>query len=420
MIKNSERGRQKLSLRNILLRMVLKMVCYGGILLVFWYFLDDYRNGAVARGLKEFSGVGFYESVILFILDNKIIVLVALLLVIAFLITYRELRRMMGYLSFTQNALRTLAEDDREPEGFPDDIRSIEVTFQQVRRKIEEKERLAAEAEQRKNDLVVYLAHDLKTPLASVIGYLTLLDEAPDMPAEQRAQYTGIALDKALRLEELINEFFDITRFSLQRIELEKSDVDLGMLLRQIMDEFYPLFEEKGIVPRLQARPNLHVVGDADKLERVFDNLLRNAVAYGARNTELRVEARRGEQYVSVVIKNKGPQIPQEKLERIFEKFFRLDGARRTATGGAGLGLAIARQIAQLHGGSLTAKSGPEWTEFCLCLPAAPLTAAEGGPTAGEREKNEENKKEAAQKNGAVFDRSPEDLQNRQEDVSLP
>ena len=86
----------------------------------------------------------------------------------------------------------------------------------------------------RRIDLVTYLAHDLKTPLTSVIGYLSLLDEAPDMPPEQKAKYTHIALDKANRLERLVNEFFEITRYNLQQIKLEKERIDLYYMLVQM------------------------------------------------------------------------------------------------------------------------------------------------------------------------------------------
>lgn len=230
-------------------------------------------------------------------------------------------------------------------------------------------ERLRAESV-RKNELVAYLAHDLKTPLTSVIGYISLLKEAPDMPVEQRAKYTGIALEKALRLESLINEFFDITRYNLQEIVLEEETFDLGFLLMQMADEFYPVLEQHRKSISIHADEDLPVAADSAKLARVFNNILKNAVAYSYDNTEIEIYAEKRENTIHVSISNFGKTIPKQKLDRIFEKFYRLDDARSTNTGGAGLGLAIAKEIVVAHGGTISVTSEKQITTFTVELPA--------------------------------------------------
>ena len=120
-------------------------------------------------------------------------------------------------------------------------------------------------AEKQKNDLLVFLAHDLKTPLTSVIGYLSLMNENPDMPEEQKAKYLGITLEKAYRLEELLSEFFDITRMNVQSMVISHVKVDLTMMLYQIADEFYPVLAEKRLTAVLDVESGLKVSGDADK-----------------------------------------------------------------------------------------------------------------------------------------------------------
>lgn len=230
-------------------------------------------------------------------------------------------------------------------------------------------ERLRAESV-RKNELVAYLAHDLKTPLTSVIGYISLLKEAPDMPVEQRAKYTGIALEKALRLESLINEFFGITRYNLQEIVLEEETFDLGFLLMQMADEFYPVLEQHGKSIRIHADEDLPVAADSAKLARVFNNILKNAVAYSYDNTEIEIYAEKRENTIHVSISNFGKTIPKQKLDMIFEKFYRLDDARSTNTGGAGLGLAIAKEIVVAHGGTISVTSEKQITTFTVELPA--------------------------------------------------
>ena len=230
-------------------------------------------------------------------------------------------------------------------------------------------ERLRAESV-RKNELVAYLAHDLKTPLTSVIGYISLLQEAPDMPVEQRAKYTGIALEKALRLESLINQFFDITRYNLQQIVLEEETFDLGFLLMQMADEFYPVLEQHGKSISIHADEDLPVAADSAKLARVFNNILKNAVAYSYDNTEIEIYAEKRENTIRVSISNFGKTIPKQKLDMIFEKFYRLDDARSTNTGGAGLGLAIAKEIIVAHGGTISVTSEKQITTFTVELPA--------------------------------------------------
>lgn len=240
-----------------------------------------------------------------------------------------------------------------------------------VRTVISRNEQLLKDETTRKNDMIAYLAHDLKTPLTSVVGYLSLLDEAPDMPAEQRAKYIHISLDKALRLEKLINEFFDITRFNLHEITLEKEPVNLHYMLVQMCDEFYPILKEHGNTIELQADENITASVDAVKLARVFNNILKNAIAYSDPGTTIQVTARHTGHDFRISFQNRGKTIPKQKLETIFEKFFRLDDARTSHTGGAGLGLAIAKEIVTLHGGTISADSTDGLTTFYVTLPCA-------------------------------------------------
>ncbi len=245
----------------------------------------------------------------------------------------------------------------------------METKLNKIKGTLERQKWDAQEAEQRKNDLVVYLAHDIKTPLTSVIGYLSLLDEAPDMPPEQRAKYVGITLEKAYRLEQLIDEFFEITRFNLQSIVLNKGKINLSFMLNQVADEFYPMLEPEGKKAVVDAPDGLTLWGDADKLARVFNNILKNAAAYSYRGSIIRISARQEDQSVIIVFANQGDPIPSAKLETIFDQFFRLDASRSTNSGGAGLGLAIAKKIVTAHGGNITATSNEERTVFTVTLP---------------------------------------------------
>ncbi len=277
-------------------------------------------------------------------------------------------RKTLGYIDTIATASEALIAPDDVLIRLPAELKPVEDRMNQVKQDALRNARLAREAEQRKNDLIVYLAHDIKTPLTSVIGYLSLLDEAPDMPLAQKAKYVHITLEKAYRLEQLINEFFEITRYNLHTIVLSKKSIDLYYMLVQMADEFFPQLSAHGKQAAIHASEDLTVYGDPDKLARVFNNVLKNAVAYSPNNSAIDITAELSGDKVSVVFKNEG-SIPKDKLMSIFEKFYRLDDARSSETGGAGLGLAIAKEIITLHGGSIYADSDGKQTTFTVELP---------------------------------------------------
>lgn len=269
----------------------------------------------------------------------------------------------------TYQSLDAISSEDAEFMSFPKNYSDVEIRLRDMRLDVIGSKQAAAEAESKKNDLVMYLAHDLKTPLTSVIGYLSLLDECPELTTAQKAKYIGIALDKAYRLEQLITEFFEITRFDINTVNLERNRIDLNMMIAQITDEFYPMLSEKNLTVDIDIIEHIVMFADSDKIARVFDNLLKNAVNYSYENTMIRIGARIRRDKVIIKFRNKSDVISPEKLERLFEKFYRADSSRGTSTGGSGLGLAIAKQITELHGGSIRAKSTTDYTDFTVILP---------------------------------------------------
>ncbi len=286
-------------------------------------------------------------------------------------ISYFFIARPVGQVEAMAQAAERLAAPGEESIHLPAGLEEAEVQLNAARERALRDARAARAAEQRKNDLVVYLAHDLKTPLTSVIGYLTLLRDEPQLSPELRARYTHIALEKAERLEDLINEFFDITRFNLTHLELEKQPTDLTRMLQQVVSEFQPMLAEADLTCRLDLPEKLLCPCDGEKLSRVFDNLLRNASYYSLPGTEVRIAGDSDGETITLTFTNAGKTIPQEKLDRIFEQFFRLDSSRATRTGGAGLGLAIAKEIVELHGGTIRAESAHDTVTFTVCLPAS-------------------------------------------------
>lgn len=249
------------------------------------------------------------------------------------------------------------------------EMQPFERKLNAVKKELERQRAEAASAEQRKDELVMYLAHDIRTPLTSVIGYLNLLEEEPDMPAAQRARHVHLTLEKACRLEEMINEFFEITRFNSRQIKVSKIQIDLYYMMIQLCDELSPVFAPHGNQVKLDMDENLSICADPDKIARVFSNILKNAAAYSYPGTEISISAEEQNRCSIIVFRNHGQTIPAGKISQLFDKFYRLESARVSDTGGTGLGLAIAKEIVSLHGGDIEAASENETITFTISLP---------------------------------------------------
>ena len=306
-----------------------------------------------------------------YIFRGELIILLMFIvwLVYVILSLYRMIKKIFSYINAIVESSNNWFTKDTDYITLPDELSDLEKKLNYLKRESLTNEKLARENEQKKDELIVYLAHDIKTPLTSMIGYLSILNEMDDMPKKQQEKYIKIALDKSYRLEELINELFDVARFNSEKIILEKEKLNLNLMLAQIIDDFYPTLSELNKKIELNNEQQIMLVADPDKLGRVFNNLIKNAINYSAENSNIRINVRKNEYNIIVDIINEGRQIPEEKLDQIFEKFYRLDSSRISKTGGSGLGLAIAKDIVQLHGGQIKAISSEKETLFRVELP---------------------------------------------------
>lgn len=408
----------------------------------------------------------------------KIPLAVALFAAGAIAIVVAGLMRPLRYFDELAHAVTTLVEDRSHPVVLSPDLAITQNELNAVRAASLANESAAIAAERRKNELVAYLAHDIKTPLTSVIGYLALLDEAPDLPEDARRRYIATASEKAVRLEGLIDEFFEITRYNLQSIPIERTWVGVRLFCEQVAESFYPDAQARGLSLVVRAPDDARFFVDADKLARALGNVVRNAVAYADDGTEIVIaasfaasaanatagaSAAAGASAVAATtsdaesdasagananvnatpnsnaadasssptssaqvvpvstrpsaydvaygyapaisnaaggatlqgdgaspassaastfapapgagswvlsVTNQGREISPAHLQSIFDKFYREDGARGTGSGGAGLGLAIAKEIIAAHGGTIGAMSERGVTTFVVTLPA--------------------------------------------------
>ena len=339
------------------------IICYIIGFLVLNQYNDAYNaffNFAVSVTNKEIAEI---------IMSRSYILVVAAFLIVFILNCFLFSAITLFNFNKTYKSLDAFLSDKKEIASFSKSYSEVELKLKDIQLEIMESKHLASQLESKKNDLVMYLAHDLKTPLTSVIGYLTLLEECPELSHSQRAKFTGIALDKAYRLEQLITEFFEITRFNINTVQLQKNRIDLNMMMEQIADEFYPMIQEKGLRIDIDMPEKILMYADSDKLARVIDNLLKNAVNYSYEASSIIVGSRIRNGRVIIKFRNQCDEIPKEKLDMIFDKFFRMDSSRSSQSGGSGLGLAIAKQIVELHGGTIKASSNTDYTDFTVILP---------------------------------------------------
>lgn len=304
-----------------------------------------------------------------FVKNNIITIAIVLISIDTIIIFWLRYRESLQYIEKMLDAGKALVADNDILIVLPEELKEIEDQMNQIKRESIKNKNIIKQSEQQKNDLLLYLAHDLKTPLTSVVGYLDLLLNQPNLTVEERSNYTDIAYDKAIRLEELINEFFDIAKYNLSDINLKLENVNISVMLSQISYEFMPLYKQKNIECITNIEDDLNINIDINQFERVFDNLIRNAINYSSSDSILNINAGKTKNDIIIEFSNQVSNISSDKLESIFEPFIRLDQARNSKTGGSGLGLAITKKIIELHNGTIDVNINNGVIKFTIKLP---------------------------------------------------
>ncbi len=321
--------------------------------------------------LPDYSSIKHWNKDTLVVIMFIIIMIGFILFMFYFLLITRRITKDMGYIS---NCISNIAagEMDVRITGINRDDEIGEIILQ-VNRMSDEIERLMKserEALQANKDMIACVAHDLRTPLTSIIGYLQLATDTEKYALEERQKYACIAMRKAKRMQGLIEELFNYTKLMSGEISLHRSSIDIVKLVEQMTEEFYPLFMENRLEYSLKQNVYSLVMDvDGELIARAVSNLISNAVKYGKDGKAVYIELEKYERELQIRVTNFGLVIPEESLEHIFDKFYRVEGSRSSQTGGTGLGLNIAQEIAMLHGGTITVKSGTKGTCFTIALP---------------------------------------------------
>lgn len=306
--------------------------------------------------------------------DLAIVLGYVLLGIMIFSVTFLLLQeRSIAYIGKISDAVRDISEGDLNTaidvigdDEFSGMAANLNKMVKEIRR-LMDKER---EAERTKNELITNVAHDLRTPLTSIIGYLEILSgKSAPLPPEMQKKYIDIAYSKSKRLEKLIEDLFGFTKLNYGKISMRVAQVDIIKLLGQLLEESYPNFSNRGLSYELQSNvPAKIIQADGNLLARLFDNLINNAIKYGAEGKRVLVKVHASEETVQVSVTNYGYVIPPEELPLIFDKFYRVEQSRSTHTGGTGLGLAIVKNIVDMHSGDITVKSDLNGTVFTVTL----------------------------------------------------
>jgi len=230
--------------------------------------------------------------------------------------------------------------------------RTITVLYQRLSRSEQEKRQL-------KQQLTRDAAHELKTPAAAIQGYLEILSKNPALPEAQRTDFLQRAEAQSRRLTALLNDMATLSQLDAARTFDLGEEFSVQACAEKIVEEFAPLFAEKNIEIETQFPPDTTIRGNRALVETIFRNLLANALAYGSGASRLRLEGSASAATVRFSVSDNGVGVPAESLDRLFDRFYRVDKGRSRAMGGTGLGLAIVKNAAALHGGSVHASETP-------------------------------------------------------------
>lgn len=326
----------------------------------------------VARYIQQSGKV---SALVYFILEQHLAVVILYVLVgiVIFSVTFMILEEPgIRYLGRISDAVQSISQGNLNTEvdvTGDDEFSAMAANLNKMSsdiRKLMDKER---EAERTKNELITNVAHDLRTPLTSIIGYLELLAGNTQIPQEMQHKYIEIAYSKSRRLEKLIEDLFGFTKLNYGKIAMHIGQIDIVKLLEQLLEEAYPNFEEKNLSYDLQSNvPAKIISADGNLLARLFDNLIGNAIKYGADGKRVLVKIHGEEDTVTVSVTNFGRVIPADELPLLFNKFYRVEQSRSATTGGTGLGLAIAKEIVDMHGGTIRVASDLNGTVFTVKL----------------------------------------------------
>lgn len=334
---------------------------------------DIYRSNPERRGTKlsteRFSVIKdgqLLGRVILYLpQSNQFQVMSAFVgLLLAIFVVGMEMRRfVLKPLEKMGIAARQIATGDwdvRLPMSKVTEIAEVRDGFNVMVKGLKQSNRKQAELEEERRFVIAAVAHDLRTPLFALRGYLDGLEQGIAQSPEKMAQYVAVCKDKSAQLDRLVEDLFTFTKMEYVESELNTKTVDFNQVIRNSLDSLRPLARQKGISISFRVTDGCIINGDMHLLERAMNNLLDNAVRHTPAGGDIEVQCNKDDNKVRFTIHDTGPGFSPEELERVFEPLYRGEASRSRSTGGSGLGLTISQRIVKQHGGELAASNHPE------------------------------------------------------------
>jgi signal transduction histidine kinase len=314
----------------------------------------------------------------LFGIDLSTMIIIILLVVISSILLFgfyyslfcRKITNDLSMISYNIKRIAKGETDEKIKYKKNDEIGDISKSVNALNitvKNLMDKERQVLKANK---DLITCIAHDLRTPITSVVGYIQLAVDEENFTSEERKKYADIAVQKSNRLEKMIEDLFNYTKISSGELKLKKTEIDLVMLIEQMIEEFYPMLESNQMeCTFINDEKTATVCVDVSLFARALSNLFSNACKYGKDGKKLIVKFSKKDDMYYIAVTNFGLVIPEESLSHLFEKFYRVEDSRSESTGGTGLGLNIAKEVMLMHDGDLTVKSDITGTTFTMSLP---------------------------------------------------
>lgn len=361
------------------LRLIVEGFITAGIILLCYLAAYEILRWFVTAFPRFFVQLGYFGDMFLQIQDQQVwavtpYVSVFLFILAGLAIYWRLKRRYRQYeLQHIIAELHYIAQGNythRIRGDYGGDIQkvvdSIHVLVDSTVEAMEEERKI----EQSKDELITNVSHDIRTPLTSIIGYLGLIEEGRFQSTEEAQSYVHTAYKKAKQMKVLVDDLFEYTKVRQTTTPLLRVSFDMIQLLEQLAIDFELETKQKGmdIVVESDHR-QLMMEADTEKLVRVFNNLISNALKYGKGGKLIQIDVDKVGEDALITVRNDGESLPDGAIDQLFERFYRAETSRSQETAGTGLGLAIAQSIIELHGGTITAKSEKGWTSFIIRLP---------------------------------------------------
>jgi signal transduction histidine kinase len=320
---------------------------------------NDHSSRSFLRGIADLFG------------QMPVIILACFVLFIVYMIAlnwrrfsyYDKLSRSVAYISKGNFDHTVPVKQNNEVTLLAENMNLLVL---ELKRSLDEERK----TEQTKNELITNVSHDLRTPLTSILGYLGLVEHDRYRDEVEMRHYVQIAYSKAERLNVLIHDLFEYTRLRHDVIPLNKKNFNLVEMMNQLLVHYRLTLESAKMKGNLITNVNeLTIEGDPDKLVRVFENLLSNAISYGNAGEKVDIYLNKQNESAIIEIVNYGDAIPAADLPNLFDRFYRVDKSRSENNGGTGLGLAIAKGLVEKHNGTISVTSDGDSTNFRIRLP---------------------------------------------------